>query len=191
MKQAFFLISVLTVQSIHSAFQSVVQSRLLLYLNEIRALIQMKTPLLISDRKAKKWWKNMGSKNVRGNVKPLACECLARAVHLYTGRYFRDQLTCAMKHWEAHSALKTCLAATDKHGWIFRDFRNTLLISTVFTANNSGYRRNIQLWGWAALARYGSKLWLTTGFISSIRIYQSKETPKCQYVLKLPVLYKQ
>lgn len=90
-----------------------------------------------------------------------------------------------------HDALRGPLSSENtfgnhaKRGWIFRDFRNTLLISAVFTINNFGYRKSVQLWGWAALARYGRKWLLTTGPISSVQIYQSKETPTIFWVEQL------
>lgn len=43
------------------------------------------------------------------------CQCLARAVWSYTGRYFRAKLPCAMTHWGACSALKMGLTSFCKN----------------------------------------------------------------------------
>lgn len=135
MKQAFFppLISICTVwrRSIYSAFQSLVQSRLLLHLNEISALIRRRSSFLVSDRKAKRWWRNMGAKNVRGNVKPLAC------VSVCPGPSTRAQASQGtQRHWGACLALKTCLASFCRR-WLGPQGLNTaFLISIIFTASH-------------------------------------------------------
>lgn len=65
------------------------------HLNETRASIWRRTSLLVSNGKARRWWKSMGAKNVRGNVKSLACVSVRLGyVHSYTSRNVRAELPC-------------------------------------------------------------------------------------------------
>lgn len=155
MKQAFFLTSICTFwgNSIYPAFQSVVQSRLLLHLNEINALIWRKTLLLVSDRKAKRWWRNMGAKNVRGNVKPLAC------VSVWPGPSARIQADTSEPSYPVPRRAegpvqpwKHVWHPSAKHGSVLRVFSNAFLISTVFTISRFSHRRDS-----AALALFRRK----------------------------------
>ena len=98
--------------------------------------------MLGSDRRAKRWRRNTAAKNVRGNVKPLACVRVCPP----TPPPPRAKLPRGRKNREAGSASRTHLASLCRNweGSVLRE-TNAFLISTVFTITGSGWRGVVQL----------------------------------------------
>lgn len=133
MKQAFFcVIPICTMwrrSGFYSAFQSVVQWKLLRRLKWNQCLDSAEEPVARLRQKGQEVMEEYGHKKCQRKCQAAGlCGCLSGAVRSCTDGFFRARLPCASEQPVWHPA------ADDPQG-------------------RFGYRRGVHLWGWTTLAR--------------------------------------